>query len=88
MTIGSIMYDMPCSRPDVAFSLSMVNRYQRNPYMGHWRMVKNIIKYLQKTKGMILVFGGKYELKVSGYNDPTFKQIDITIILNSSWFFY
>lgn len=37
---------------------------------------------------MVLGFGGKYELKVSGYNDPTFKQIDITIILNSSWFFY
>ena len=28
--IGSIMYAMTCTRPDVSFSLSMVNRYQWN----------------------------------------------------------
>ncbi|GKB46723.1 retrotransposon protein, putative, ty1-copia subclass [Tanacetum coccineum] len=48
--IGSIMYAMMCTRPDVSFALSMVNRHQHNPGEGHWTAVKNILKYLRDTK--------------------------------------
>ena len=33
--IGSIMYAMPCTRPDVNFAVSLVERYQSNPGMEH-----------------------------------------------------
>ena len=33
--VGPIMYAMPCTRPDVAFALSMVSRYQANPGKAH-----------------------------------------------------
>ena len=33
--VGSIMYAMTCTRPDVAFALSMVSRYQANPGKAH-----------------------------------------------------
>ena len=33
--IGSIMYVMICTRPDVAFALSVSSRYQSDPGMGH-----------------------------------------------------
>ncbi|GKB09294.1 hypothetical protein Tco_0837606 [Tanacetum coccineum] len=49
--IGSIMYDMTCTRPDVSFALRMVSRHQQNPGEGHWTSVKNILKYLRNTKG-------------------------------------
>nr|GEV04261.1 retrotransposon protein, putative, Ty1-copia subclass [Tanacetum cinerariifolium] len=29
--IGSFMYAMTCTRPDVSFALSMVSRHQQNP---------------------------------------------------------
>ncbi|GKA91238.1 hypothetical protein Tco_0813108 [Tanacetum coccineum] len=48
--IGSIMYAMTCTRPDVSFALSKVSRHQQNPGEGHWTAVKNIIKYLRNTK--------------------------------------
>ena len=48
--VGSIMYVMTCTRPDVAFALSMVSRYQGNPGKAHWTAVKNILKYLRRTK--------------------------------------
>ncbi|KAI3709538.1 hypothetical protein L2E82_39300 [Cichorium intybus] len=38
--VGSIMYAMTCTRPDVAFALSMVSRYQGNPGRAHWIAVK------------------------------------------------
>ncbi|TLX70057.1 hypothetical protein E9993_22620, partial [Labilibacter sediminis] len=42
--VGSIMYAMTCTRPDIAFAVSMVSRYQGNPGRAHWIEVKNILK--------------------------------------------
>ena len=35
-------------------------------------MVKNILKYLKRTKDMFLVYGGDKELVVNGYVDASF----------------
>src|SRR3954466_10070986 len=43
--IGSLMYAMLCTKPDLALAISMTNRYQSNPGMAHWIGVKNILKY-------------------------------------------
>ncbi len=73
--IGSIMYAMICTRPDVSFALSVSSRYQSDPGMGHWTGVKNTLKYLNRTKEMFLVYGGDggdEELIVKGYTDAGF----------------
>nr|GEY67007.1 hypothetical protein [Tanacetum cinerariifolium] len=72
--VGSIMYAMTCTRPDVSFALSMVSRHQQNPGEGHWTYVKNIIKYLRNTKDMFLVYVGEEELRVTGYYDASCKS--------------
>ncbi|KAJ9557822.1 hypothetical protein OSB04_012436 [Centaurea solstitialis] len=70
--IGSIMYTMLCTRPDVAYSVSVTSRYQQNPGEPHSVAVKNILKYLRRTKDMFLVFGGSEdEISVTGYSDAT-----------------
>jgi len=71
--IGSIMYAMICTRPDVAFALSMTSRYQSNPGRDHWTIVKTILRYLKRTKDAFLVYGGQEELVVSGYTDASFQ---------------
>ena len=48
--IGSIMYAMICTRPDVSLALSLTSRHQQNPGEEHWTAVKNILKYLRRTK--------------------------------------
>ncbi|KAK8554175.1 hypothetical protein V6N12_031146 [Hibiscus sabdariffa] len=73
--IGSIMYAMICTRPDLSYALSMTSRYQANPGEGHWTAVKNILKYLRRTKDVFLVYGGEEELRIMGYTDASF-QID------------
>ncbi|KAK8492465.1 hypothetical protein V6N11_034876 [Hibiscus sabdariffa] len=62
--IGSIMYAMICTRPDLSYALSMTSRYQANPGEGHWKTVKNILKYLRRTKDVFLVYAGEEELGV------------------------
>ena len=66
--IGSIMYAMICTRLDVSYPLSMTSRYQAQPGEAHWIAVKNILKYLRRTKEMFLVYGGKDELSIKGYS--------------------
>ncbi|KAD6796251.1 hypothetical protein E3N88_07147 [Mikania micrantha] len=72
--IGSIMYAMICTRPDVSCALSMTSRYQQNPGNSHWMAVKSILKYLRNTKDMFLIYGsGEEELVVKGYTDASFQ---------------
>ena len=74
--MGSIMYAMICTRPDVSYALSVTSIYQSDPGKSHWTTVKNILKYLKRTKDVFLVFGGEEELSVKGYTDASF-QIDL-----------
>lgn len=39
--VGSIMYSMVCTRPDLAYASSLVSRYMSNPSRGHWEAVKS-----------------------------------------------
>ena len=70
--IGSIMYAMLCTKPDVCLAISIAGRYQINPGVDHWTAVKNILKYLKRNKDMFLVYGGDKELFVNGYVDASF----------------
>ncbi|KAL3523497.1 hypothetical protein ACH5RR_016331 [Cinchona calisaya] len=73
--IGSIMYAMLCTRPDVSYALSITSRYQSDPGESHWTAVKNILKYLRRTKDVFLVYGGlEKELVVNGYTDASFQS--------------
>ncbi|KAM1074315.1 hypothetical protein ACFX2B_019087 [Malus domestica] len=56
--IGSLMYAMICTRPDIAYAVSITSRYQSNPGSEHWIAVKTVLKYLRRTKDMFLVYGG------------------------------
>ncbi|KAK1607660.1 hypothetical protein QYE76_031333 [Lolium multiflorum] len=67
--VGSIMYAMLCTRPDIAHAVSLTSRYQSDPGMEHWTSVKNILKYLKRTKDMFLCYGGDQELVVTSYTD-------------------
>ncbi|GJX11008.1 putative RNA-directed DNA polymerase [Tanacetum coccineum] len=74
--VGSIMYVVRCTRPDVAFAQNITSRFQQNPGECHWTAVKNILKYLRNTKDMFLVYGGnpKAELRFDCYCNAGFKN--------------
>jgi hypothetical protein len=84
---GSIMYAMICTCPDVSYALSATSKYQSNYGEAHWTMIKNILKYLRRTKEAFLVFGGEEELIVKGYNNASF-QIDVDDSKSQSGFVF
>ncbi|KAK1680792.1 hypothetical protein QYE76_041640 [Lolium multiflorum] len=65
------MYAMLCTRPDIAHAVSLTSKYQSDPGMEHWTAVKNILKYLKRTKDMFLCYGGDQELVVTSYTDAS-----------------
>ncbi|GJW67196.1 retrotransposon protein, putative, ty1-copia subclass [Tanacetum coccineum] len=67
LAVGSIMYAVRCTRPDVAFAQNITRWFQQNPGELYWTAVKNILKYLRNTKDIFLVYGDdiKRELRVS-----------------------
>ena len=71
--VGSIMYAMTCTRPDVAYSLGVVSRYQSDPGEAHWRVVKTILKYLRNTRDQWLIYEDS-DLKLVGYTDSSFQS--------------
>ena len=84
--IGSIMYAMLCTRPDIAHALSVTSRYQADPGLEHWKAVKCILKYLRRTKDLLLVYGGN-SLKVEGFTDSSF-QSDVDDSKSNSGYVY
>ena len=71
--IGSLMYVMLCTRPDICYSVGIVSRYQTNPGREHWTVVKHILKYLRRTRNYMLFYHGD-ELAPIGYTDSDFQS--------------
>ena len=67
-TVGSLMYGMICSRPDLAHGVSVINRFMGNPGREHWEATKWIMRYLKWTEHFALLYDGskQYEEAVVG----------------------
>ena len=63
--IGSLMYAMTCTRPDISHAVGVVSRYMSNPGKLHWEAVKWILRYLRGTTERCLTFR-RDELKLEG----------------------
>jgi hypothetical protein len=72
LDIWSIMFKIICTRPDVSYVFRITSRYQSNPGESHWKIVKNMCKYLRRIKNIFLVYVGD-ELVVHGYLDASFQ---------------
>jgi hypothetical protein len=54
--IGSLMYAMVCTRPDIAHAVSVVSRFMSKPGKEHWKAVQWILEYLRGTSKYGLIF--------------------------------
>src|SRR5436190_17999813 len=71
--VGSIMYAMVCTRPDISHAVSVVSRYMACPVRQHWEAVKWILRYLQGTTDMGLIFDKeKMENSIIGFVDSDY----------------
>ncbi len=57
--IGSLIYLMMCTRPDIAYAVGQAARFSQNPGKTHWSAVKRILSYLSGTLNHGIFFPAK-----------------------------
>jgi hypothetical protein len=71
--VGSLMYVMVCTRPDISHAVGVLRRYMSTPGKEHWTTVKRVFRYLCGTKYYAICYqgkpGGDSEVDVHGFVD-------------------
>ncbi|CAI7731670.1 unnamed protein product [Closterium sp. NIES-54] len=69
--VGCLMYLMTCTRPDLAYPLSLLARYvaPSRHRKVHCDTAKKVLRYLCSTSGMGLVLGGRDPVVLTGHAD-------------------
>ncbi|CAI7748251.1 unnamed protein product [Closterium sp. NIES-53] len=78
--VGCLMYLMTCTRPDLAYPLSILARYvapgRHRP--EHMAATKRVLRYLCSTSGMGLVLGGRRLVVLTGHADASWADDQAT----------
>ncbi|CAI7887567.1 unnamed protein product [Closterium sp. NIES-54] len=71
--VGCLMYLMTCTRPNLAYPLSLLARYVApgRHRKVHWDAAKRVLCYLCSTTGMGLVLGGQGPVVLIGHVDAS-----------------
>ncbi len=85
--MGSLMYAMLCTRPNLAYPISVVSQHMANPSLEHWIAVKRIFQYLQGTLQFKLHFRGLSPQDVVGYYDADWAG-DLEDKRSTTWFVF
>ncbi|KAI3655909.1 hypothetical protein MP638_003672, partial [Amoeboaphelidium occidentale] len=73
--IGSLMYAMLGTRPDIAFAIGFLCRFMSDPAVEHWKALRRVLTYLVNTKDFKLQFGPhptKETGAIRGFSDSDF----------------
>ncbi|CAI7837053.1 unnamed protein product [Closterium sp. NIES-53] len=74
------MYLMTCTRPDLAYPLSLLARYVApgRHRKVHWDAAKKVLRYLCSTSGMRHVLGGQGSVVLTGHSDASWADDQAT----------
>ena len=68
--IGSLMYVMTCTRPDIAFVAGKLSRFTSNPGSHHWMAIRRVLRYLLRTKDYGIGYSGEPPI-LESYSDAS-----------------
>ncbi|CAI7919209.1 unnamed protein product, partial [Closterium sp. NIES-54] len=87
--VGCLMYLMTCTRPDLAYPLSLLARYVApgRHRKVHWDIAKMVLRYLCSTSGMGLVLGGQGSVVLTGHSDASWADDQATQRLSQGYTF-
>ncbi|KAJ9557005.1 hypothetical protein OSB04_011619 [Centaurea solstitialis] len=66
--IGSMMYAMHYTRPDIAFVVSKLSQHTINPGVEHWKAVSRVLGYLKRTSKLEMTYMSSFGI-LEGYSD-------------------
>jgi hypothetical protein len=69
--IGSLMFAMVCTRPDISLSVGLVCRYMHDPGKRHWQAALRILAYLRGHTDLGITYDGHRGLVPYAYSDAS-----------------
>ena len=84
--IGSLMYVMNCTRPDIAYSVGRLARYTSNPGRDHWDALVRVLRYLKYTVKYGLHYT-RYRPVLEGFSDANWITDSVETKSNSGYVF-
>ena len=57
IAVGCLMYLATTTRPDIAYAVGVLGRFNHNPGPRHWLAVKHLLRYLKGTIDHKLIYG-------------------------------
>ena len=57
--VGSLMYAMVCTRPDIAHAVGVLSRYMSKLGKEHWTTIKRVFRYLHGTTNYGFCYQGR-----------------------------
>lgn len=76
--IGTAMYAMTQTRPDIAFSVQWLSRQLQQPTTAHLKAAKKLLSYLYGTKELAIQYCDTASTAPEGYTDSDFAGCKIT----------
>jgi len=71
--IGSLMYAMSATRPDITYAIGVLSRYNHDPSNEHMIALKLVFWYLNGTKDWRLRYGGALRGGLGGEEEGTLR---------------
>ena len=69
--VGSLIYLMMCTRPDICFIVNLLSQHMSRPKMVHLNLAKFVLKYLKGSKDKGLIFCPSEAIDIVGYTDAS-----------------
>ena len=88
--VGSLMFSMLETRPDIAFAVSTASRFLQNPAKAHAEAVKFVLRYLSGSRTRGITFGGG-DLTIIGYSDSDWagdvagRKVNLRLCIHAKW---
>ena len=54
--VGALMYLATSTRPDIAYTVGCLARFNSNPGIAHWHAVKHLLRYLKGTANYSITY--------------------------------
>lgn len=86
--IGSLMYAMLGSRPDIAYAISFFSRYVNNATDTHFKIALKVLMYLKSTINRKIVYKRNVPIILKGFVDANYATCKSTRRSTSGYIFY
>lgn len=63
-----------CTVPNIAFVVGVMRIYKINPSIDHWKVAKNVLRYLQGTQYFMIIYRITNNLKVINCSNSYFSS--------------